>query len=77
MRILACPVLGYFVVKGEFEWATGLLIACGFSDWVSLDYIRIWLSGSFRCIIVNTAGRMDRETIQYALGFRHDSGSSR
>lgn len=35
MRILACPVLGYFVVKGQFDYATGLLVACGFSDWVS------------------------------------------
>jgi cardiolipin synthase len=40
MRILACPVLGYFIVKGEFEWATGLLVACGLSDWVSLEILR-------------------------------------
>ena len=35
-RILACPVLGYTIVQEQFAWATGLLFACGVSDWVCL-----------------------------------------
>ena len=34
-RIIACPFLGYTIVQGDFAWATGILAASGFSDWVS------------------------------------------
>lgn len=34
-RILACPILGYLIVKGNFAAATGLLIYAGTSDWVN------------------------------------------
>jgi cardiolipin synthase len=35
LRIVACPFLGYTIVHGQFAWATGLLFASGFTDWVS------------------------------------------
>lgn len=34
-RIIACPFLGYFIVKGDFVNATWLLAYAGISDWVS------------------------------------------
>jgi hypothetical protein len=34
-RIIACPFLGYNIVKGNLEWATGILLVGGFSDMVS------------------------------------------
>lgn len=34
-RIVSCPFLGYFIVQGDFKWATGLLFYAGVSDWVS------------------------------------------
>ena len=33
-RILACPWLGYEIIMGNYPWATGILFACGVSDWV-------------------------------------------
>lgn len=33
-RIIACPFLGYFIVKGDFVNATWLLAYAGISDWV-------------------------------------------
>ncbi|KAK8866126.1 CDP-diacylglycerol-glycerol-3-phosphate 3-phosphatidyltransferase [Kwoniella newhampshirensis] len=34
MRILACPVLGYTIVQGDFAWATGILFVSGLTDWL-------------------------------------------
>jgi hypothetical protein len=34
-RIGACPFLGYAIVHGQYELATGVLLAGGFSDWAS------------------------------------------
>ena len=34
-RIIACPFLGYHIVQGNLEWATGILFFGGISDWVS------------------------------------------
>ena len=34
-RIVSCPFLGYFIVQGNFVYATGLLVYAGVSDWVS------------------------------------------
>ena len=33
-RILACPVLGWAIVKGDFVLATSLLAYAGVTDWV-------------------------------------------
>lgn len=33
-RILACPVLGYAIIQGDFVLATSLLAYAGISDWV-------------------------------------------
>ncbi|KAI0048724.1 hypothetical protein FA95DRAFT_1005554 [Auriscalpium vulgare] len=33
-RIAACPVLGWAVLEGNFELATGLLVYAGLTDWV-------------------------------------------
>lgn len=33
-RLLACPLLGYHIVQGNIEWATGILLVSGFTDWV-------------------------------------------
>jgi hypothetical protein len=33
-RIIACPFLGYHIVQGNLEWATGILFFGGISDWV-------------------------------------------
>jgi hypothetical protein len=34
-RIIACPFLGYHIIQGNLEWATGILLVGGFSDGVS------------------------------------------
>ena len=36
-RIIACPFLGYHIVQGNLEWATGILLVGGLSDWVGLE----------------------------------------
>lgn len=33
-RIIACPVLGWSIVRGKFDLATGLLLYAGITDWV-------------------------------------------
>nr|KIR84725.1 cardiolipin synthase [Cryptococcus tetragattii IND107] len=33
-RILACPVLGYMIVQGDYAWATGILFVSGVTDWL-------------------------------------------
>ncbi|KAF8527285.1 CDP-alcohol phosphatidyltransferase-domain-containing protein [Gautieria morchelliformis] len=33
-RILACPVLGWSIINGNFEVATSLLVYAGITDWV-------------------------------------------
>ncbi|KAF8314707.1 hypothetical protein DL93DRAFT_2112903 [Clavulina sp. PMI_390] len=33
-RILACPVLGYSIIQGDFALATGILAYAGITDWV-------------------------------------------
>ncbi|WVN89145.1 CDP-diacylglycerol-glycerol-3-phosphate 3-phosphatidyltransferase [Cryptococcus depauperatus CBS 7841] len=33
-RILACPILGYEIIQGNHEWATGILFASGLTDWL-------------------------------------------
>ncbi|WWD17667.1 hypothetical protein CI109_102108 [Kwoniella shandongensis] len=34
LRLLACPVLGYTIVQGDYAWATGILFASGLTDWL-------------------------------------------
>ncbi|KAK4687667.1 cardiolipin synthase (CMP-forming), partial [Tremellales sp. Uapishka_1] len=41
-RILACPVLGYTIVQGQYEWATGILLVGGLSDWLDGYLARRW-----------------------------------
>lgn len=38
-RIAACPVLGWSIVSGNFELATGLVIYAGFTDLVSFFHV--------------------------------------
>jgi cardiolipin synthase len=38
-RIVACPFLGYHIIHGNLEWATGILVLGGFSDWVSVGFL--------------------------------------
>lgn len=33
-RLLACPVLGYMIVQGDYAWATSILFVSGVTDWV-------------------------------------------
>ncbi|AAW46918.2 cardiolipin synthase, putative [Cryptococcus deneoformans JEC21] len=33
-RLLACPVLGYMIVQGDYAWATSILFASGVTDWL-------------------------------------------
>jgi cardiolipin synthase len=40
-RIIACPFLGYFIVKGDFVNATWLLAYAGISDWVRVTVLRV------------------------------------
>jgi CDP-alcohol phosphatidyltransferase len=39
-RIIACPVLGWSIIQGNFPLATGLLIYAGISDLVRLSSLR-------------------------------------
>lgn len=41
-RILACPFLGYHIIHGNYEWATGILLLSGFSDWLDGWIARRW-----------------------------------
>lgn len=41
-RILACPALGYFIVKGDFVLATGLLVYAGTTDFVRSMLPEVW-----------------------------------
>lgn len=34
-RIASCPILGYYIIQGQFGIATTILFFSGFSDWVS------------------------------------------
>lgn len=36
VRIAACPYLAYSIVQGNYELATGILVASGLTDWVRL-----------------------------------------
>lgn len=54
-RILACPVLGYTIVQEQFAWATGLLFACGVSDWLDGWIARRWKSKSVLGSILDPA----------------------
>lgn len=38
-RILACPVLGWSILEGNFTLATGLLAYAGITDWVSISSV--------------------------------------
>ncbi|OXC67995.1 hypothetical protein AYX13_03448 [Cryptococcus neoformans] len=33
-RLLACPVLGYMIVQGDYAWATSILFVSGVTDWL-------------------------------------------
>ncbi|RSH87960.1 uncharacterized protein EHS24_000483 [Apiotrichum porosum] len=41
-RIASCPFLAYSIVHGNFEVATGLLVAGGFTDWLDGYLARKW-----------------------------------
>lgn len=38
-RLLACPVLGYMIVQGDYAWATSILFASGVTDWVGTIWV--------------------------------------
>ncbi|BEJ17182.1 hypothetical protein CspHIS471_0605830 [Cutaneotrichosporon sp. HIS471] len=41
-RIVACPFLAWAIVKGDFEIATGILVASGLTDWLDGYLARKW-----------------------------------
>ncbi|GMK57536.1 hypothetical protein CspeluHIS016_0403700 [Cutaneotrichosporon spelunceum] len=41
-RIAACPFLAYAIVKGDFQIATGILVASGLTDWLDGYLARKW-----------------------------------
>ncbi|KAL1413003.1 hypothetical protein Q8F55_000752 [Vanrija albida] len=41
-RIASCPFLAYAIVQGQFELATGILVAGGFTDWLDGFLARRW-----------------------------------
>ncbi|BEI86350.1 hypothetical protein CcaverHIS002_0606370 [Cutaneotrichosporon cavernicola] len=41
-RIAACPFLAWAIVKGDFEIATGILVASGLTDWLDGYLARKW-----------------------------------
>lgn len=68
-RILACPALGYFIVKGDFVLATGLLVYAGTTDFVRCVLPRVWQSSDG-----HAPGAVDRwlarAEVQYGLRLR-------
>ncbi|KAJ9094057.1 hypothetical protein QFC21_006158 [Naganishia friedmannii] len=70
-RILSCPVLGYCVVQGEFEWATGILVLGGFSDWLD-GYIarRFNMRSVFGTILDPAADKTLMTTLVITLAYK-------
>ncbi|RSH93026.1 hypothetical protein EHS25_008474 [Saitozyma podzolica] len=55
LRIVACPFLGYTILHGQFAWATGLLFASGFTDWLDGWLARRWNTKSVLGSILDPA----------------------
>ncbi|KAJ9117960.1 hypothetical protein QFC20_000241 [Naganishia adeliensis] len=70
-RIASCPVLAYCIVKGEFEWATGILVAGGFSDWLD-GYIarRFNMRSVFGTILDPAADKTLMTTLVVTLAYK-------
>lgn len=67
-RILACPVIGWSVLEGQFELATSLLLYAGLTDLVC-PFSRV-----NELVLNSSKGRwMDRSTLQDELRARNYS----
>lgn len=70
-RIVACPVLGWAVLEGNYEVATGLLVYAGLSDLVCVPLTRFFSrSDPFR-----EGRRSFGSKIQHGISPRHHSRS--
>lgn len=74
-RIIACPVLGWSILEGDFVIATSLLTYAGLTDWVS---ICVSVPAFHRDVATDSvdrrAGRwIHRAQIQHAVCSRHYS----
>lgn len=70
-RILACPALGYFIVKGDFVLATGLLVYAGTTDFIDGWLARKYNMGSvFGSILDPAADKALMTTLTIALAIK-------
>lgn len=69
-RIIACPFLGWAIVKGDFAAATGILAASGFTDWLDGYLARKWNQKSVLGSIIDPmADKMLMTTLVVALTY--------
>ncbi|EJD48158.1 hypothetical protein AURDEDRAFT_183519 [Auricularia subglabra TFB-10046 SS5] len=54
-RIVACPVLGWAVLHGDFQLATGILVYAGATDWIDGYIARRWKQQSVLGTILDPA----------------------
>lgn len=69
-RIIACPFLGYSIVKGDFAMATGILAVSGFTDWLDGYLARKWNQKSVLGSVIDPmADKMLMTTLVVALTY--------
>lgn len=69
-RIVACPFLGYAIVKGDFATATGILAVSGFTDWLDGYLARKWNQKSVLGSVIDPmADKMLMTTLVVALTY--------
>lgn len=69
-RIIACPFLGYAIVKGDFAVATGILAASGITDWLDGYLARKWNQKSVLGSVIDPmADKMLMTTLVVALTY--------
>lgn len=70
LRIIACPFLGWAIVKGDFAAATGILAVSGFTDWLDGYLARKWNQKSVLGSIIDPmADKMLMTTLVVALTY--------
>lgn len=69
-RIVACPFLGWAIVKGDFAVATGILAASGITDWLDGYLARKWNQKSVLGSVIDPmADKMLMTTLVVALTY--------
>lgn len=69
-RIIACPFLGWAIVKGDSASATGILAVSGFTDWLDGYLARKWNQKSVLGSIIDPmADKMLMTTLVVALTY--------